>query len=138
MDIKEFAKMVDGKTDCRGLTTREENLAASWGYVAVYGYSDDNAVFAGAISDEVGCYNGEDIYLDENGLFEECEDECKYSKTAKAKCKLIRAIWDDSNGEYAWTYETDIPHETFEIFDEEGNKWCLGIVFDIKNLRAKE
>ena len=45
-----------------------------------------------------------------------------------------RAVWCNKD-EYTWTYETDIPHAKFIILDnDEGNKWCEGIVFDINNL----
>jgi hypothetical protein len=134
VNIKEFAQMLDGRSEDSVITLKEENKAAQLGFVVVYGYSDDNAEFAGAISDEVGCCDGGEIYLDKNGIFEECEEKCKYSKVAKEACKVIEAVWD--NGEYAWMYKTDIPHETFDILDEEGNKWCRGIVFDIKSLEG--
>lgn len=133
--LKEFASSLDGRNESKVVTISKEIEAAKLGIVVVYGYSDDNAELSGAISDEFGCYNGGTMYLDKNGLFEDCEEECKYSKAAKEKCKTIEAIWDGSDGEYAWTYETDIPHATFDVLDEEGNKWCRGIVFDIKSLK---
>lgn len=134
MTIKEFAQMLNGRSEDYVMVLGESKQAKELGFVVVYGYSDDNAEFEGAISNEVGCYNGGEIYLDKNGIFEDCEEECKYSKEAKKACKCIEAAWDDSDGEYAWTYKTDIPHETFDVLDEEGNKWCRGIVFDIKSL----
>jgi hypothetical protein len=50
---------------------------------------------------------------------------------AKGLCKTIEAIWGKDG--YSWTYKTDIPHATFDIF-EDGEKFCRGIVFDIKSL----
>ena len=32
-----------------------------------------------------------------------------------------------------WSYETDIPHETFNIY-EDGEVWCVGIVFSVEDL----
>ena len=133
MNIQEFAAMLDGRSKGSELTIKEQEQAEQLGFVVVFGYSDDNTEFRGAIYDEAGSWDGGEIYLDKNGIFEECEEECKYSKAAKEKCKVIEAIWCGSE-EYAWTYETDIPHATFDILDEEGNKWCKGIVFDIKSL----
>ena len=43
----------------------------------------------------------------------------------------IKTLW--SKGEYAWQYETEIPHATFEIL-EDGDKYCRGIVFDLADV----
>lgn len=130
MDIKEFAIVLTGREYGKEITKEEEKLAKELGFVVVFGYSDDNAEFRGAIDDEVGCYEGGEIYLDSNGIYEECECECKYSKLAKEKAKVIEAI---CGKEYCWEYKTNIPHAEFEIF-EDGEKYCKGIVFNIKEL----
>ncbi|KZL88683.1 hypothetical protein [Clostridium magnum] len=130
MDIKEFANLLSGRQYGKEITKEEEQLAKEFGFVVVFGYSDDVVIFEGAISDEAGCYEGREIYIDSNGIFEGCECECKYSILAKEKAKAIEAIWGK---EYSWEYKTSIPHETFEIF-EDGEKYCRGIVFDIKDL----
>jgi len=132
MTIQEFAKMLDGREMGEELTPVETEQAKKLGLVVVYGYSDDNAEFEGAIDDEVGCYEGDDIYLNQDGIFEECEEDCKYSKIAKENCKVITAIWDDGSG-ISWKYGTDIPHAEFDVM-EDGEVWCRGIVFDIKSL----
>lgn len=130
MDIKEFAAMLSGREYGEEITQTEELKAEELGFVIVFGYSDDNAEFRGAIVDEVSWYEGGKIYLSQDGIFEECECECKYSKAAKEKAKVIKAIWGT---EYSWVYETTIPYAEFEIF-EDGEKYCKGIVFDIKEL----
>ena len=131
MTIQEFAKMLDGREMGEEITIVEKEQAKKLGFVVVYGYSDDNTEFEGAIDEEVGCYEGDEIHLDTNGIFEECEEECKYSQLAKKKCKVIEAVWDKEG--YSWVYATDIPHATFDIM-EDGEKFCRGIVFDIKSL----
>jgi len=123
--------MLDGREMGNETTGEERKQAGELGFVVVFGYSDDNAEFRGYINDEVGCYEGTEIFLNKDGIFEECGEECKYSKTAKEKCKVIKAIWDKED--YSWIYETDIPHATFDIM-EDGEKYCRGIVFDIKSL----
>jgi len=135
MTIQEFAKMLDGRESGEELTTPERLDAKKLGFVVVFGYSDDKTELRGAIDDEVGCFEGGEIHLDSNGIFEKCDCECSHSVLAKEKCKLIEIKWDDSEGEYAWTYETEMPHATFDVLDEEVNKWCRGIVFDIKSLQ---
>jgi len=131
MNIYDFAKILDGREMGKEITKAEEKQAKELGFVVVFGASDYLAEFRGAIDDEAGCYNGRTIYLDKNGIFEECEDKCKYSKAAKEACKSIEAVWGKSG--YSWTYETEIPHAEFDIL-EDGEKYCRGIVFDIKNL----
>lgn len=133
MDIKKFAKLLDGRSEGEEITGDEEIQAKRLGFVVIFGYSDDNAEIRGAIYDEVGCYDGGNINLDADGIIEECECECKYFKRAKESAWEIKIICEGNEG-YFWTYKTDIDHETFVVLDEEGNKWCRGIVFDIKDL----
>lgn len=131
MKINEFAQKLNGREYGKEITKEEVKQAKELGFVIVYGYSDDGAEFRGAIGDEVGCYGGKDIYIDKDGIFEECECGCKHAELAREKAKIIKAIWDK---EYCWTYETTIPHAEFEIF-EDNEKFCKGIVFDIKELQ---
>lgn len=138
MTIEEFAKKLDRRSIGEEITQLEKIEADNLGYVVVFEYSDDNTEFEGRISEEVGSWEGTEMFLDSNGIFEECECECSHSVLAKEKCKIIEAKWDESEGEYAWTYETEIPHSTFDILDEEGNNFCRGIVFDIKSLGESE
>jgi hypothetical protein len=130
MNIDEFAIGLTGREYGREISKEEERLAKELGFVVVFGYSDDNAEFRGAIDDEVGCYNGGNIYLDRNGILEKCECQCKYSKLAKEKARVIKAIWGES-----WEYETSIPHAEFEIYDDD-EICCKGIVFDIRELEG--
>jgi len=137
MTIQEFAKMLDGREMGNEMTWEQKEQAKALGFVVVFGYSDDNAEFRGVIEDEVGCYDGGKIYLNEDGIFEECEEDCKYSRIAKKKCKVIEAVWDDGSG-ISWKYETDIPHATFDVMEDEEDIFCVGIVFDIKSLGEEE
>lgn len=136
MDIKEFAQLLNGRQYGEEITGKEERLAEELGFVIVFGYSDDSTEFRGAICDETGCYDGGEILLDKDGILEKCESECKYYKKAAEKATQIEAIWC-GEGNYSWTYKTDIPHETFDIF-EDGEKYCRGIIFDIKELQANK
>ncbi|MBU7006342.1 hypothetical protein [Phosphitispora fastidiosa] len=135
MNIFEFAKKLAGREMGHEITLEEEKLAKELGFVVVFGYSDDGIEFRGAIDDEAGCYLGKEIYLDKDGVFEDCNCECKYSKEAKKNTKVIEAVWCD--GELAWSYKTDIPHAKFTIYEDD-EPFCQGIVFDVKELRAGE
>lgn len=69
-----------------------------------------------------------------NGTVCECT-ESNYEKDHKNK---IKSLWgggekDENGNEITWTYATEIPHETFMIY-EDGEPYCRGIVFSIDNL----
>jgi hypothetical protein len=108
------------------LTPSQKEFCKAHDIVVVYGYSDDNVEFDGAIREEVGAWEGAEIYVDTNGPIEPCECECKYYKAAMENAKRINAFWylDD----WAWEFKTDIPHETFEFYSD-GEPFCKGIVF---------
>lgn len=139
MTPTELAQMLDGAE--YGLDDRKEelNLARENGLVVVYGYSDDLMEFEGAIRDEVGCYEGGKALLTADGvlnnLMDECDfHDCKFYKLAAKNAKAIKAVWCAPGSEYAWTYETDIPHSAFRVL-EGGEPYCEGIVFSIDNLK---
>ena len=128
MDIKKYAEMLNGREYCYPLFTKEEiQIAKDNGFVIVYGYSDDLVEFEGAIDDEVGCFDGGKVYFDKNGASDEEE-----------KPNMIEALWcdDEMIDTILWTFKTDIPHETFRLFDN-GECYSIGIVFDIKDLKEK-
>ncbi|MDF2880121.1 MAG: hypothetical protein K0R54_678 [Clostridiaceae bacterium] len=130
IDIKEFANSLNNREYGNELTKEEIEIAKELGYVIVFGFSDDCTEFEGAIYDEVGSYGNVEIYIEKDGIIKECECECKYFMRAKEKAKIIKVLHDRS---FVFKYETTIPHETFYIYCE-GNKYCEGIVFDIKDL----
>jgi hypothetical protein len=101
------------------------------GLVAVFGGSDDNMEFVGAIYDEVSCYQGGFAYLTSAGLLvSECDegDNCPYFKPLKEGAAKIEAVWDEDG--LSWQYKTEIPHSTFMVM-EDGEEFCRGIVFDL-------
>lgn len=115
----------------------EERDAKDASLVVVYGYSDDNVEFCGAINDEVGAYNGTTVYITPASVLQEpdCDrDDCPYFTRERKRAKTIKAVWHDE-GSPCWTFETDIPHETFTVM-EDGEPWCIGIVFSIKHLES--
>lgn len=121
-----------------------EASAKSEGLVIAYGVSDDLFELEGAICDEAGCYEGGTILVDAKGVLpswesaSESEESAKDYFERKAKARSIQALWA-KEGDYSWTYRTDIPHETFEIV-EDGGPYCRGIVFalaDLEKVAAK-
>lgn len=136
MTAKEFADLLSGRDYMNEITQGEEEQAKAAGLVVVFGYSDDNMEFHGAIDAEVGCYDGGTVYITRDGVLSDpdCDsDDCPYFAAAKKSATSIEAVWHDNGPGPSWTYETDIPHETFEILDE-GEPWCIGIVFSVEDL----
>lgn len=134
MDTKELAMKLNLNSYTKEVSGELEVQAEDAGLVVVFGASDDLMEFRGAIRDETGCYDGGYAYLDGLGLISsDCmDDECPYFAEIKKKAIKIKGIW--CNGEYSWLYETDIPHETFIIM-EDNEKYCKGIVFCMDDLR---
>lgn len=130
MDIKEYAEMLNGKEYGYSMFSKEElQIAKDNGFVIVYGASDDLIEFDGALYDEAGCFDGGVIHLCETGVVD----------YGTPQTKKIEAVWcdkertDESGNVITWTYKTDIPHETFMIY-EDGEPYCEAIVFDVHEL----
>ncbi len=134
---KEMAGKLDGREYGEEITKEEEQLAKENKLVVAFGASDDLMIFKGAIDDEISCYGVEKAYIDNGKVLEnECLDhECPYFEETKEQAKRITASYEGDNNEngYAWQYQTDIPHETFDVLFE-GKPYCKGIVFSLDDL----
>lgn len=78
-----------------------------------------------------GCYGGGKVYFN--------RDEVCQSNERENYPNWIKAIWcggetDENGQEITWTYETEIPQETFMIY-EDGEPYCRGIVFSVEDLK---
>ena len=122
MNESEFVKMITESRHCgkvfRGneLTCDEEELARENNLVVVFGHSDDCAEFRGAYVDEVGCFDGGRVF-EKNEFY-------------------IDAMW--CIGNTAWKYNTNIPHESFKVWDDDGMAYCLAIVFSMDLIDRKQ
>lgn len=134
MKKEELAAKLTGREYRRELTPAEEKEAKKNGLVVVYGASDDLVELRGAINEEVGVYDGGSVYLCSGGILaNDCgDDDCPYFEKEKEKAKHIDALWC-AEGDYSWTYNTSIPHATFEIV-EDGEPYCRGLVFSLGDL----
>jgi hypothetical protein len=108
--------------------------------VIITGASDDLMEVEGAITDEGGCYGGGEFLIDKEGLLPDRDDidddvEAESWLRRKKKAKKITAV-RCAPGKPAWTYETSIPHATFNVIEGDGDEevQCIGIVFNIKDL----
>lgn len=117
LDEIEYDKLVNFNQDVKEIfeQAKENDL------VIVFGASDDLMEFRGAIDDEADCFDGGTISFDESGV-----------DNHGTSSNEIEALW--CKGDIAWKYETDISHETFNVM-EDGEIYCLGIVFCIDDLQ---
>lgn len=139
MDIKEAAALLDGseyrEEGSRELFARLKDARL----VAVFGASDDLTELRGAVDDEQGT---DTILFDRDGmLVNRCdEDHCPYWRERKALAEgKVKPIWDEGEVDgvrWSWRYETAIPHATFRVM-EDGEPYCLGIVFSFDDLGSK-
>lgn len=137
MSPQEFASLLNGREYRKEITDDEANQAFDAGLVVVFGASDDLVELRGRIDDEAGAYNGTTIHLTSAGLLKnDCSaDDCPHFVKAKESAATIDAIFDNDTG-YTWTYNTEIPHATFDIV-EEGETYCRGIVFRLTDVKEK-
>lgn len=139
MTAKELAEMLSGREVGEEIEWGEERDIKDAGLVVVYGYSNDNVEFRGAIDYEADSYDGGTVYLTKTGVLEgptcSCAEdcECPYFAKEREKAKAIKIVWHDGGGP-CWTFETDIPHETFTVM-EDGEPFCVGIVFSMEALK---
>ena len=127
MTKKERAEKLNGRQYGDSFEDVLEDAKQS-GLVMVTGASDNLMEFAGAFRDEGGCFDGGRVYFDCDGVDQEGEERANW----------IDAKWCDGtnrNGIQAtWTYETDIPCERFDIYEQQ-DIYCEGLVFSIDDLR---
>ncbi len=141
MNKEELAQLLDGR-QCRDEITREEEVMAKEnGLLVIFGASDDLTELRGFIDEET--YPDDGRILFHNKKIFQAEEPFEPDQTEhmiefvekwsgiKIEPQLVQVQWDNEG--YSWTYETDIPHATFEITDDD-DKYCRGIVIDSKDL----
>lgn len=123
------------------------------GLLVIYGGSDDLLYLSGAGDDEIGSYGGGYLILRtkpkdfmeggvveiEGYMYDELEDlediDARIDFLTNYKYgNIVTASWCEVE-DYSWTYETELPHTTFDIM-EDGDTYCRGIVIDIKDLKS--
>ena len=130
---EELANMLNNREYLHEVTKDIGGIAVENGLVIVFGASDNLCKFRGAINDELGAWEGAIIPIDKYGIvINECDnDRCPYCAEIVKQAAKIHAKWCD--GDIAWTYKTDIPHATFDIYDD-GEIFCRGIVFSLNDV----
>jgi hypothetical protein len=139
MNAKELAEKLTGMEYPVRIPKELVAEAKANGLVIVYGASDDLMEFEGAIYDEVGVYDGGTERITPAGVKQSWEnldhddiDAMRNWFATENTGKEIEALWC-KEGNYSFTFKTDIPHETFEVV-EDGQPYCRGIVFSLADL----
>ncbi len=138
MTKEELALLLNGRRRREEITTREEELAKENGLVVCFGASDDLTEFRGSLYDEKGNFDGGKVYFKGGDIANGDhinDDDLDYS--VLEKLPFIDAVWcpKNENGEIvaSWAFKTDIPHATFDVFDEN-ELYCKGVVFDFSSI----
>lgn len=136
MTLKEWAARLNGRQYTKEVSCAEEIQAKDDGVIVVFGASDDLMEFRGALRDEVSAYKGVTVRLTPDFKLFDCDenmDTLKYNAAEIESMPNITAVWlpENEHGEpkALWLYKTDIPHEQFEILDDDC-VYCYGIVFN--------
>ena len=127
MNIVEVAELLDGREYRQEVDKELRSKLREDRILVIYGASDDIMCLDGFIHDEAY----DTIYLkDMDVLRNVCEeDRCPYYAQRVASAWTVTPVWHDT-GNPCWTYETALPHTTFEIM-EDGEVYCRGIVIDM-------
>lgn len=146
MTKEELAGNLNGNQYRNEISEELEAEAKKNGLVVVFGASDDLMEFRGAIHDEQGACDGTTALIDSEGLLPKREqidndDELERFFQRRKIAKEIQVLWCERPG-YLWTYETDIPHSTFDIIEEneiaedteDDEEYCRGIVFSLADV----
>ena len=128
----------------------EEDMAANlvvsfFGLTGNYNYfNDKNYVYI--------YYDKNDIYINKNGAFFDCRHRHIHTKDiddnslvaaldiAILHSDKIRVVYDENHSPH-WQFETDLPHETFNIMSDdeempEDDVFCEGIVLEAWRLKS--
>lgn len=150
MTVKELSILLNGRERRNEITKDESKQAKENGLVVCYGASDDLLEFEGSIYEEFGACDGTIVKIGRTKKGIKFFDEENESDIDEYEIPTteIQAYWcpnpdklpnnirlsDEEINQVAWVINTDIPHETFKIY-EDGELFCLGIVFHIDDLK---
>lgn len=141
MNYQEWAQKITGREYSMPTRHEEDEQAKADDVIIVYGASDDLLEFYGAISDEVGAWEGTTIKLTKDvTLFnkDENKETAKYNSMQISTMPKVQAIWcpRDKEGKIwaSWEIRTELPHADFDIM-EDGELFCRGVVIPANAVR---
>lgn len=117
-------------------TEEQCNAWKEAGLLVITGESDDNVNLFGAFDGYISAYEGATFSVTRDGMVPD-EDHVDATNAhlwvARDKSIEIEALWCEGE-DYSWTFKLDAPHSTFDMLDEDGAKFCRGIVIDLAGL----
>lgn len=133
MTPQELAQKLNGRECGDEITKQEEKQAKAAGLVVVFGYSDDNIEFRGAINEEVGMYDGGVVHVSRDKVFSDHECDCEHCTyhTTRDTASKIDCKWCEND--YSWFISADFPHATFDIMEDD-EKFSRGIVYSVNDV----
>lgn len=145
MTKEELAAILNGREYGSEITSAEEADAKAAGLLVVFGYSDDNVELRGAISEEIGMYDGGRFCITSEGsvmpMWEDVEitdkeEACEYFRKDALPRIGVDCQWAPADEPtLSWRYSTTAPHATFDVM-EDGEVYCRGIVLAMADVGA--
>ena len=131
MTLQEFSdKYLNKRQYGREITSEAEQIAKENGFVIVFAREDDICMIRGDIhckfDTDMDCY----FYIDHN------KEIVIIDGDIMDKPQIINVSTYPAWTNYAWVCNTNIPHATFDIYDDV-YKYCQGIVFETKEAILK-
>lgn len=128
-----FARHFHGREIGFEVNPSEEVALKAAGMVAVFGYSDDCTEFRGAIRDEA--WLGEMNITPKGKILDADKLEALESLVADGTIDVMPPLGfiNADYGANGHTYETTLPHATFDIMEGSG-LYCRGIVFRLADI----
>lgn len=125
MDIKEFAKSISGKNlNFPQFTEEEIEVAQKNGFIMAYCSHLKWIEFDGAMRCTVDCLDGKAYFNFQSFCDPRYDDVIFYNN----------AITALPGSDSCWICETELPHESFVIYNE-GYPLCTGIVFTVNEVK---
>ena len=141
MTKEELAAKLNWREYREEMTDSEEADAEDNWLIVVFWASDDLMEFRWKISDEVWVFDWGEAYIinetlvnndaDPFGDVEEMMDFLE-SYWVDVSSNTIEALFWSERA--TWRYQTEIPHATFKIMEDD-DVYCIGIVFDVSDLK---
>lgn len=146
MTKEQLAQSLNGRQYGNEITKEEKQSAKESGLVVVFGASDDLMEFEGAISEELGAYNGAEALIFKNvdkrwdvRLDEELNEIRELMMDKRLPFNLtaykVESKWCPDDFEGSWLMATTLPHAMFDIMEDE-QLYCRGVVIDLNELTA--
>lgn len=154
MTKEELAARITGRDvskTSREISKEEEEIAKDSGLFIICGGSDDLMEVYGVQREEYGAGGPRDkfnfgygrairgvcngyigvVEIDEEDR--EVLEKYGFDKQLLERTQPLYSCWCDPESEFSWSYKTDIPHATFDIFDGK-EKFCRGLVISVGDL----